>query len=70
MFNSLKYPNKRKSSYINIQPNMFHYNTRFPDEFLLPQFRINQVKNNYDYQALSMWNGLPDYIKRAKSVNI
>ena len=70
MYNTIKYPNIRKSSYIQIQSRMLHHNTRSCSGLLLPRFRINQVKNNYEYQALITWDTLPENIKKSKSINI
>ena len=70
MFASLRTPSVRFSSYINKQPKLLNYNFRSKDEFELPDFRINQVKFNFEYQALFLWNELPSEIKKSDSLNI
>ena len=70
MYTSLSSPNKRISSYIQRQPRNIKHNLRTVSEFVVPHFRINQVKFNFEYQALSIWNTVPPLIKQSKSVHI
>ena len=60
--------NVRISKYITKVPNNLPHYIRNSNEFVLPYFRINQVKYNFEYQALKLWNGLPNEVKLAKSL--
>lgn len=70
MYRSIKIPNDRFSLYIEKIPVCHSHNTRHMVEYKLPYFRINQVKNNFSYKALSIWNSIPTKIKKAESLSI
>ena len=68
MFKCIKSPSSRLSTYLERQPRLLNHNIRTVHDFYLPQFRINSVKLNYQYQALIHWNSLPENIKNSKTV--
>jgi hypothetical protein len=68
MFMSQSNNNTKISNYIDKVPNRLYHNLRKVNEFVLPQYRINQEKYNYQYQCLALWNELPVEIKRAESI--
>ena len=70
MYLSIYLPSHRFNDYINKQLNLNVYNVRNFNEFSLPHFRINQVRYNYEYQALSLWNALPNSLKVSKNIKI
>ena len=70
MYVSVSSPSSRISGYINKQPRYLHHDLRVINQFVVPHFRVNQVKFNFEHQALSLWNSLPAYIKESNSIKI
>ena len=46
------------------------YNTRQQINFTLPFPRVNAIRYNYEFQFISIWNGLPETLKQASSLRM
>ena len=62
--------NEEISETLSLETPDHHYNTRNRNNLRTPFPRVEAIRRNYQYQFVSVWNGIPNEIKESASLKI